>query len=54
MNESTGINCAVVSATNCYSHQYDRNAIIRKKVRYGVEMDVLEDFIPIDLGLEIN
>ena len=34
------------------SHQYDENAIIRKQVRYGVEMDVLEDFIPIDLGLE--
>ena len=34
------------------SHQYDENAIIRKEVRYGVEMDVLEDFILIDLGLE--
>jgi hypothetical protein len=54
MNESTGINCAVVSATNCYSHQYDGNAIIRKKVGHEFEMGVLEDFIPIDLGLEIN
>jgi len=34
------------------SHQYDENAIIRKEVRYGVEVDMLEDFIPIDLGLE--
>ena len=36
------------------SHQYDENAIIRKKVGYEFEMGVLEDFIPIDLGLEIN
>ena len=36
------------------SHQYDENAIISKKVRYEAEMGVLEDFIPIDLGLEIN
>ncbi len=34
------------------THQYDENAVIRKEVRYGVEMDVLEDFILIDLGLE--
>ena len=32
------------------SHQCDENVIIWKEVRYGVEMDVLEDFIPIDLG----
>ena len=31
------------------SHQYNENAIIRKKFRYGVETDVLEDFTPIDL-----
>ena len=36
------------------SHQYDENTIIRKKVGYEFEMGVLEDFIPIDLGLEIN
>jgi len=36
------------------SHQYNENAIIRKKVGYEFEMGVLEDFIPIDLGLEIN
>ena len=36
------------------SHQYDENAIIRKKVEHEFEMGVLEDFIPIDLGLEIN
>jgi len=36
------------------SHQYDENAIIRMKVRYEFEMGVLEDFIPIDLGLKIN
>ena len=34
------------------SHQYNENAIIRKEFRYGVEIDMLEDFIPIDLGLE--
>ena len=34
--------------------QYDENAIIGKKVRYEFEMGVLEDFIPIDLGLKIN
>ena len=34
------------------SHQYNENAIIGKKVRYEFEMGVLEDFIPIDLGLE--
>ena len=34
------------------SHQYNANAIIRKEFRYGVEIDMLEDFIPIDLGLE--
>jgi len=34
------------------SHQYNENAIIRKEFRYRVEIDVLEDFIPIDLGLE--
>ena len=32
------------------SHQYNENAIIRKEFRYGVEIDMLEDFIPIDLG----
>ena len=31
------------------SHQYDENAIIRKKVGYEFEMGVLEDFTPIDL-----
>ena len=31
------------------SHQYNENAIIRKEFRYGVEIDMLEDFIPIDL-----
>ena len=31
------------------SHQYNENAIIRKEFRHGVEMDVLEGFIPIDL-----
>ena len=34
------------------SHQYNENAIIRKEFRYGVEIGMLEDFIPIDLGLE--
>jgi|TARA_B100000809_G_scaffold250624_1_gene283283 hypothetical protein len=35
--------------------KYDANAIIGKKVRCKVdEMGVLENFIPIDLGLEIN
>ena len=34
------------------SHQYNENAIIRNEFRYGVEIDMLEDFIPIDLGLE--
>ena len=37
------------------SHQYNENAIIGKKVRCKVnESGVLEDFVPIDLGLEIN
>ncbi len=31
------------------SHQYNENAIIRKEFRYRVEIDVLEDFTPIDL-----
>ena len=36
-------------------NQYDVNAIIGKKVRCKVdESGVLEDFVPIDLGLEIN
>ena len=36
-------------------NQYDENAIIGKKVRCKVnESGVLEDFVPIDLGLEIN
>ena len=35
--------------------QYDENAIIGKKVRWKVdESSVLEDFVPINLGLEIN
>ena len=35
--------------------QYDEDTIIRKKVRCEVdESGVLEDFVPIDLGLEIN
>ena len=34
------------------SHQYNENAIIRKEFIYRVEIDMLEDFIPIDLGLE--
>ena len=36
------------------SYQYDENVITRKKVGYEFEVGVLEDFIPIDLGLEIN
>ena len=36
-------------------NQYDENAIIGKKVRCKVdERGVLEDFVSIDLGLEIN
>ena len=35
--------------------KYDANAIIGKKVRCKVkESGVLEDFVPIVLGLEIN
>ena len=35
--------------------KYDENAVIGKKVRCKVdESGVLEDFVPIDLGLEIN
>ena len=34
------------------SHHYNENAIIRKEFGYRVEIDMLEDFIPIDLGLE--
>ena len=36
-------------------NQYNENSIIGKKVRCKVnESGVLEDFVPIDLGLEIN